>query len=80
MGEAPVLEPDLPRFEEALAAVARAAATHGKSAGILVGTLATGLKRIEQGFHLVAIGTDTGYLTAGAQAIVQGVRRANIGL
>jgi 4-hydroxy-2-oxoheptanedioate aldolase len=75
MGLPPVLEPDVPAFEGALATVLRAADTHGKAAGILVGSLATGLKRLRQGFRFVAIGTDAGMITAGAQAIVQGVRQ-----
>lgn len=75
MGLPPVLEPDVPAFEEALATVLRAADAHGKAAGILVGSLSTGLKRLRQGFRFVAIGTDAGMITAGAQAIVQGVRQ-----
>jgi len=75
MGLPPVLEPDVPAFEEALATVLRAADTHGKAAGILVGSLTAGLKRLRQGFRFVAIGTDAGMITAGAQAIVQGVRQ-----
>jgi 4-hydroxy-2-oxoheptanedioate aldolase len=55
--------------------VLRAADTHGKAAGILVGSLTAGLKRLRQGFRFVAIGTDAGMITAGAQAIVQGVRQ-----
>ena len=74
MGRPPVLEPDLPEFERALETVVAAANEAGKAAGILVGTLATGLRRLEQGFRLVAIGSDAGLLTAGAQAIVQGAR------
>ena len=76
MGLPPLLEPDVPAFEEALAKVVRAANAHGKAAGILVGTLATGLKRLQQGFQFVAIGTDAGMVTAGAQAVVQGVKQA----
>lgn len=76
MGLPPLLEPDVPAFEEALATVMRAANANGKAAGILVGTLATGLKRLQQGFRFVAIGTDAGMITAGAQAIVQGARQA----
>ena len=75
MGLPPLLEPDEPAFEEALEKVVRAANAQGKAAGILVGTLATGLKRLQQGFRFVAIGTDAGMLTSGAQAIVQGVRQ-----
>ena len=74
MGLPPLLEPDVPAFEEALAKVVRAADAHGKTAGILVGTLATGLMRLQQGFRFVAIGTDAAMITAGAQSIVQGVR------
>jgi 4-hydroxy-2-oxoheptanedioate aldolase len=76
MGLPPLLEPDVPAFEAALAKVVRAANANGKAAGILVGTLATGLKRLQQGFSFVAIGTDAGMVTAGAQAIVQGVKQA----
>jgi 4-hydroxy-2-oxoheptanedioate aldolase len=76
MGLPPLLEPDVPAFEEALAKVVGAANAHGKAAGILVGTLATGLKRLQQGFSFVAIGTDAGMVTAGAQAVVQGVKQA----
>ncbi|HEV7215943.1 MAG TPA: aldolase/citrate lyase family protein [Chloroflexota bacterium] len=76
MGLPPLLEPDVPAFEAALAKVVRAANANGKAAGILVGTLATGLKRLQQGFSFVAIGTDAGMVTAGAQAVVLGVRRA----
>lgn len=75
LGLPPVLEPDVPAFEEAIAQVVTAANEAGRAAGILVGTLATGLKRLEQGFRFVAIGTDAGLLTAGAQAILQGMRQ-----
>lgn len=76
MGLPPLLEPEVPAFEEALAKVVRAAEAHHVAAGILVGTLATGLKRLQQGFRFVAIGTDAGILTASAQAIAQGARQA----
>jgi 4-hydroxy-2-oxoheptanedioate aldolase len=76
MGLPPLLEPEVPAFEEALTKVLRAAEAHSKAAGILVGTLATGLRRLHQGFRFVAIGTDAGMITAGAQAVVQGVRQA----
>ena len=75
MGLPPVLEPDAPAFEDATARVVRAAEEAGKAAGILTGTLATGLRRLEQGFRFVAIGSDAGQVTAGAQAIVNGVQR-----
>ena len=61
-------------FQEAVARVIEVA----NSAGVPVGTIATGLDQIETrmdewGVDFVAVGTDVGYLKAGAQAYLDSV-------
>ncbi|MCL5946660.1 MAG: aldolase/citrate lyase family protein [Chloroflexi bacterium] len=74
LGLPPLLEPDYPAYEEALQRIVSVARATGKTAGILVGTLATAQKRWRQGFRLIACGSDISLLTTAAQATVAGAR------
>lgn len=67
LGLPPLLEPDYPAYEDALQRIISVARATGKTAGILVGTSATARKRWNQGFRLIACGSDFGLLTTAAQ-------------
>ena len=55
-------------YVNALDAVRKAAARHGKATGVLVPGAAEAARYRELGFTLIAVGSDTSYLAAGARA------------
>jgi 2-dehydro-3-deoxyglucarate aldolase/4-hydroxy-2-oxoheptanedioate aldolase len=57
-------------YVNALDAVREAAARHGKATGVLVPGAAEAARYRELGFTLIAVGSDTSYLAAGARAAV----------
>jgi 2-keto-3-deoxy-L-rhamnonate aldolase RhmA len=57
-------------YVNALDAVREAAARHGKATGVLVPGPAEAARYRELGFTLIAVGSDTSYLAAGARAAV----------
>ncbi|NND48636.1 MAG: 2,4-dihydroxyhept-2-ene-1,7-dioic acid aldolase [Rhizobiales bacterium] len=63
-----------PRVREAMAEVAAAAKRHGKFAGAFGNTVDLAKQYVADGFSLVAVGSDTGYLQAGARAAIAAVR------
>jgi len=68
------LETGHPRFASAVEAVRVAAARHGKATGVLVPDVGELRRYRELGFSLVALGSDTSYLAAGARGAVAAVR------
>lgn len=62
------------RVNDAMAEIAKAAKRHGKFAGAFGNTVDLARKYIADGFSLVAVGSDTGYLQAGARAAIAAVR------
>ena len=57
-------------YTQALRAVRDAAERHGKATGVLVPGAAEAARYRELGFTLIAVGSDTSYLAAGARAAV----------
>ncbi len=66
---------DAPEFQTALRSVIDAAHRHGRAAGILVPTPAAVPGALALGFTLVAVGSDSTLLVAGARAAVAAVRQ-----
>jgi 4-hydroxy-2-oxoheptanedioate aldolase len=64
LGLAPALEPDDETFEGALDVIVRAAQRTGTTLGLLVPTTESALRRIAQGFRVVAVSTDAAMLAA----------------
>lgn len=60
-----------PKVDEALARTAAAATKHGKSAGVLVGSVEEGKQRLAQGFRCIAYGGD---LWLYQRALAQGLQ------
>ncbi|MFN8520146.1 MAG: aldolase/citrate lyase family protein, partial [Chloroflexota bacterium] len=65
-----------PVFRDAIEAVRTACQRHGIAAGILVRTAADAARYLDMGYTFVAVGSDSGLVAAGADAIVAGVRQA----
>jgi 2-keto-3-deoxy-L-rhamnonate aldolase RhmA len=65
---------DHPRFQAACQKVVQACANHGKQAGILLKERRRVEKAIADGFRLVAVGLDTGFLATGIQEALNGLR------
>jgi 2-keto-3-deoxy-L-rhamnonate aldolase RhmA len=64
---------DDPRFEAAMRRVAQAAHAHGKALGFMAADAAW-IERVRAwGYTMIAVGTDTALLTAGARALVDRV-------
>ncbi|MCL4545895.1 MAG: aldolase/citrate lyase family protein [Chloroflexi bacterium] len=74
LGLPPLLEPTYPTYEAALQYIVTVAQRHEKVAGILTGTASTARQRWEQGFRLIAIGSDAALMTGAAQAVVTSAR------
>ncbi|MCB1341859.1 MAG: HpcH/HpaI aldolase/citrate lyase family protein [Pseudooceanicola sp.] len=62
--------PNAPHVQEAIAAVLRAARENGKAAGILAPRQADAKRYLEDGFTMVAVGSDLGLLARGADDLV----------
>lgn len=60
-----------PRVDEAISAVIAVVNKHGKSAGVLVGSVEEGKQRLAQGFRCIAYGGDIGLYQ---RALAQGLR------
>jgi 4-hydroxy-2-oxoheptanedioate aldolase len=71
-----LLQTDHPSYREAVEAVRRAAARHGKATGVLVRNGEEFRAYRELGFTLIAFGSDTGFLVAGARASLEAAGRA----
>lgn len=65
--------PDDPRLLERAAEVARAARSHGKAAGVLVGNLDQARAYAQLGFTFVGTGSDGAFLALGASGAAQGI-------
>ncbi|SJM59750.1 2,4-dihydroxyhept-2-ene-1,7-dioic acid aldolase [Gulosibacter sp. 10] len=64
---------DVPEFREAVAAVAKSAAEAGKTAAVLAADAVAAERYREDGYSLIAIGSDGGYLKAKAQSVLADV-------
>ena len=64
---------EVPEFREAVAAVAKSAAKAGKTAAVLATDVAAADRYREEGYTLIAIGSDGGYLKAKAQSVIADV-------
>jgi 4-hydroxy-2-oxoheptanedioate aldolase len=62
------------RYERALDSVRDAAATHGKATGVLVPNAEEAERYRALGFTLIAVGSDTSFLVAGARAAAAAAR------
>ena len=67
---------DHPDFEKAAESTARAAAKHGKAAGILVGRPQDASRYIELGYRFIGCGSDGGLLNAAARQVVESLKAA----
>ena len=74
LGFAPTMEPAEKELVSAIDAVLDAANRHGVKAGIFCTTGAVARRWFDQGFHFVAIGSDTRFLAAAAQAEIKAAR------
>lgn len=68
---------DDPRYLEAIDAVLAACSSTGRSAGILVPTLAAAEQHLERGFRFVAVGSDSAFVMRMAGDIAAGFRSAS---
>lgn len=57
-----------PRFTSAVRAVARAAAHHGKAAGVLAASADDAVRYLQEGYRFVGVGGDGGFLASGARS------------
>src|SRR5699024_4040217 len=64
---------EVPEVREAVAAVAKSAAKAGKTAEVLATDVAAADRYREEGYSLIAIGSDGGYLKAKAQSVIADV-------
>ena len=67
---------DEPAFTAALDAVATACRAHGKAAGILLPSASAIPPYRERGFTFIGVGSDTGWVVAGAKAQIDAAREA----
>jgi 4-hydroxy-2-oxoheptanedioate aldolase len=67
---------EAPAFLAALDRVVAACRTHGKAAGILLRDASTVAAAVAQGFSFIGVGSDTGFVLAGARAAVAQARAA----
>lgn len=67
--------PNAPHVQEAIAAVRKAAAGAGKASGILTAVKADADRYLEDGFTMVAVGSDLGLLARGSDALVASFKR-----
>ena len=74
LGLPPSLEPDFPRFWEALDEVKRIAAECGVAPGIHVATAERACRMIEAGYQFISIASDAAFMATGASAAVRQVR------
>ncbi|MFL5679213.1 MAG: HpcH/HpaI aldolase family protein [Chloroflexota bacterium] len=63
-----------PMFDEALRTVVRGAASAGKSAGILLRSIADLDRYVELGYRFIGIGSDLNFVGDGARAVVDAAR------
>jgi len=68
------LRTDDERFLQALEAVLTAAASHGKAAGVIASDSEDARRYRDLGFTLIAVGSDSSFLVAGARAAADAVR------
>jgi 4-hydroxy-2-oxoheptanedioate aldolase len=68
------VDPGLPAVDRALDRVLAAAANAGKFAGLYCGDADQGRAAAARGFRFVSVGSDTGYLRAGASAQVEALK------
>jgi len=68
-------EIDAPVYREAVEQVGRAAAAHGKAAGILLWTLDDMTRYIDMGYSVIAVGSDGGHVAAAARKVAQDFRQ-----
>ncbi len=61
-------------FRKAIDAVLAACRAHGIAAGILVRTAADAARYLELGYSFLAVGSDSGMLASGADAVVAAIR------
>ena len=73
LGLAPGQDDD-PKHAQAVASIQAACRRHGIAAGIHTGSLARTRQYLEQGFNLVALGSDGGFLARAAAADLAAVR------
>jgi 2-keto-3-deoxy-L-rhamnonate aldolase RhmA len=71
-----LLQTDHRSYRDAVEAVGKAAARHGKATGVLVRSREEFQAYRELGFTLIAFGSDTGFLVAGARASLEATGRA----
>ncbi|MDP8925204.1 MAG: aldolase/citrate lyase family protein [Chloroflexota bacterium] len=76
MGLEPKLDHDAPRHVEAVQKVVDAAKKHGLQAGIHTTGPEEVLRRYQQGFNLCPLGSDAGFVGAGARKAVADLRGA----
>lgn len=68
------IDPRLPAVDRALDRVLAAAAKAGKFAGLYCADTTEGLAAAKRGFRFISVGSDMGYLRAGAAAQVEALR------
>ena len=67
---------DHPDFVKAAEATARAAAKHGKAAGILVGRPEDASRYVDLGYRFIGCGSDGGLLNTAARQVVESLKAA----
>jgi 2-keto-3-deoxy-L-rhamnonate aldolase RhmA len=75
MGKTPQMETDDPEFVEALSKILRSAKAHGVSAGIHVADAAAAKRRIEEGWQLIAISSELGFMNQAVAATLESLGR-----
>ena len=77
MGKTPQMETDDPEFVEALGKILRSAKAHGVSAGIHVADASAAKRRIEEGWQLIAISSELGFMNQAVAATLESLGRTN---
>jgi 4-hydroxy-2-oxoheptanedioate aldolase len=75
MGKTPQMETDDPEFVEALGKILRSAKAHGVSAGIHVADASAAKRRIEEGWQLIAISSELGFMNQAVAATLESLGR-----
>jgi 4-hydroxy-2-oxoheptanedioate aldolase len=67
---------DDPTYLDAVRTVVAACTTHGKAAGILLYDQAVIARHVELGFRFIGLGSDLGFVAAGARGMIEAARGA----